>query len=90
LEEVVAAAGQCLRRPGTLVFTLEEMAGSEDRNYRLEPHGRYTHRLDYVRTVLAQVGFEVERSDHQVLRRERGDDVLGLVIVARLKATPLQ
>jgi predicted TPR repeat methyltransferase len=86
LEEVAAAAADCLRGAGTLVFTVEEMTGGEETNYRLEPHGRYTHRRGYVHTVLEQAGFTVAGSDQQVLRRERGADVLGLVIVARLNS----
>ncbi|HEX3398557.1 MAG TPA: tetratricopeptide repeat protein [Steroidobacteraceae bacterium] len=84
LEEGFAAAAQCLKSPGRLVLTLEQMADGAPGNYRLEPHGRYTHRLDYVRDALGSVGFEQIRSEEQVLRRERGADVRGLVIAAAL------
>jgi predicted TPR repeat methyltransferase len=84
LEEAFAAAAQCLKKPRTLIFTLEEMPVDDQRDYRLEPHGRYCHRLGYVHAVLAQSGFECVKSEPQVLRRERGVDVSGLVITARL------
>jgi predicted TPR repeat methyltransferase len=82
LEEAFAAAAQCLKRPGRLVMTLERMGDGASGNYRLEPHGRYTHRLDYVRDTLTNAGFSPIRSDEQVLRRERGADVHGLLVVA--------
>lgn len=83
LEGAFAAAAHCLKRSGCLVMTLEEMGDAPGR-YRLEPHGRYSHRLDYVRGCLESAGFHLIRSDEQVLRRERGADVRGLLIAARL------
>jgi predicted TPR repeat methyltransferase len=82
LQEAFAAAAQCLKRPGRLVMTLERMGDGSSGNYHLEPHGRYTHRLDYVRDTLTNAGFSPIRSDEQVLRRERGADVHGLLVVA--------
>jgi len=82
LEEGFAAAAQCLKTAGILVMTLEEMDAGPGENYRLEPHGRYSHRLDYVRRALESAGFRLARSDERVLRRERGADVLGLVTTA--------
>ncbi|MEO7207614.1 MAG: tetratricopeptide repeat protein [Steroidobacteraceae bacterium] len=82
LEEAFAAAARCVKRPGHLVMTLEQMPDGVSGNYRLEPHGRYTHRLDYVRDTLRNAGFTLLRSDEQVLRRERGADVRGLLIAA--------
>jgi predicted TPR repeat methyltransferase len=82
LEQAFLAAAQCLRRPGTLVFTLEEMPPDDRRDYRLEPHGRYSHRLGYVESALARAGLQCLRHEPQVLRRERGADVSGLVITA--------
>jgi predicted TPR repeat methyltransferase len=83
LEEGFAAAAQCLKVPGILIMTLEEMGAGGDRNYRLEPHGRYSHRPDYVRASLEDAGLRLVCSEEQVLRRERGADVLGLVITAK-------
>lgn len=84
LEEAFAAAAHSLKRPGCLILTLEEFDDAAAGTYRLEPHGRYSHRLDYVRDTLEKAGFRLIRSDEQVLRRERGADVQGLLIAATL------
>ncbi len=82
LQEAFAAAAQCLKRAGHLVMTLEQKADDLPGDYHLEPHGRYTHRLQYVRETLLNAGFGRIHSDEQVLRRERGVDVRGLLVAA--------
>jgi predicted TPR repeat methyltransferase len=84
LEGAFAAAAQCLKRPGHLVMTLEQMGEGASGNYRLEPHGRYTHGLNYVRDTLKTAGFSLISSEAQVLRRERGAEVRGLIIAAAI------
>lgn len=83
LEEPLAAAHRCLRPHGILTFTLErlESDSSADR-YRLEPHGRYNHLETYARSALADSGFGEVTIETQVLRRERGQNVIGHVILA--------
>ena len=82
LAPVVAAAVQALRPGGWLIFTLEEAVGAAPSDtFRLEPHGRYVHRLEYVEHLLASRGLEalVTRAD---LRNEGGLPVAGLVVRA--------
>jgi len=83
LESAFAAAARCLHPAGVLVFTLEEMQEGLAREYRLEPHGRYSHRLEYVSRALAQADLRLVASHSEVLRRERGADVHGLVLTAQ-------
>jgi predicted TPR repeat methyltransferase len=82
LQEAFAAAAQCLKPSGLLVMTLEELPVEVGQDYRLEPHGRYSHRLGYLREVLKSSGFSLLGAETQVLRRERGEDVRGLVLSA--------
>jgi predicted TPR repeat methyltransferase len=85
LEEPLAAAAICLRGEGVLVMTLEALAADESvPSYRLCPHGRYAHRIEYVQSALDQAGFGAVAVAEQVLRRERGEDVRGFVVTARL------
>jgi predicted TPR repeat methyltransferase len=82
LQEAFAAAAHCLKPLGLLVMTLEELPAAAGEDYRLEPHGRYSHRLEYLREVLTSSGFSLLGADTQVLRHERGEDVRGLVLCA--------
>jgi len=84
LEEVLAASANATREGGHLVFTLEHASGDAcEAGYRLDSSGRYQHAQDYVERTLDRAGFAVRRIDSEVLRRERGQPVAGLVITAR-------
>jgi predicted TPR repeat methyltransferase len=83
LEEVLSAAHACLRSPGVLAFTVERLeADSSGDGYRLEPHGRYSHSEGYVRETLSAAGFTVAGLTADSLRRERGEEVRGYVVLA--------
>ena len=79
-----AAAG-ALRPSGILIFTLEHAVGEDNIDYRLELHGRYSHSLAYVKTVLTQSGLTVDAEPAE-LRNEAGSPVAGLVVLARKPA----
>lgn len=81
LEEAAAAARSCLRPEGLLAFTLEQLTEGTE-GFRIQPHGRYAHREQYVRDVLAGAGFQRVHIKSVVLRRERGSDVRGHLVVA--------
>lgn len=79
LEEVVSAAARALRLGGLLVFTLEALADEAGpAGFRLEPHGRYSHRRAYVAQLLAGAGLEARLTDVE-LRMEAGARVAGLL-----------
>jgi predicted TPR repeat methyltransferase len=84
LEEAAAAARSCVREGGVFAFTLERIVDASDAHpYRIQPHGRYVHNVDYVRRTLQQAGFASVNAKDVVLRRERGHDVQGHLVVAR-------
>jgi len=88
LRAVLTAAAGGLRASGYLVFTLEEISdGAGDREYVLEPHGRYSHSEAYVRQVLSEAELEVCRLSRDELRKETGKSVLGMIISARKGGT---
>ena len=83
LEEVLSAAAASLKPDGLLVMTLEKAITDIGQNYRIEPHGRYTHGQEYARAALKEAKFDLMSAEGQILRRERGEDVHGLVLTAR-------
>jgi predicted TPR repeat methyltransferase len=89
LEEPLAAARQCLRPGGILVFTVERLEPALSGGaYRLETHGRYSHSEGYVREAAAGAGFGAIASETQVLRRERGKDVVGHLVLCKASHDP--
>jgi predicted TPR repeat methyltransferase len=88
LEEPACAAHRCLKSGGLLVVTLEALPPDDPADFRLQPHGRYAHRIAYVETVLAAAGFGTVTIRAETLRRERGRDVEGVLITARVRGTP--
>jgi len=84
LDEPLEAARHCLRKGGILVFTVERLDPRvSSATYRLETHGRYSHCEAYVRDAVSRAGFMTITSETQVLRRERGQDVVGLLVACR-------
>ena len=84
LQAVFDTAFHALRREGLLIFTVEEMAeGQPEGEYRINPHGRYSHTRGYVESALAQARFTSFAMEGAVLRMEGGNAVAGLVVTAR-------
>jgi predicted TPR repeat methyltransferase len=84
IDEVVGGAAKALRKGGRFIVTLEYLiAETEERQFRLLQHGRYSHDEDYVRSTIAAAGFALETLEKANIRSERGVPVAGLVIAAR-------
>lgn len=82
LDEVVQAAAEALRPGGRLIFTLEELIEpAVNAGYSISPHGRYSHKRDYVERTVANANLQPEIRQAE-LRMEAGDPVQGLVVRA--------
>ena len=73
---------------GIFAFTVEEAGGlgggeggKSGSGWRITPTGRYIHSQQYLRDVAAASGFSVRRMESSVLRRQKGVDVKGLLVV---------
>ena len=89
LESVSSAACGVLRRDGLFAFTVEALADDSSSDYKLHPHGRYSHRHDYVARVLRETGFERTEIEPVDLRNENGKPVAGWLVTARRAREPL-
>ena len=81
LDGALAAAKRSLRRGGWLVFTVEALAGEDDRAHVLQTNGRYAHSAAHVRDAAAAAGLAPHSLDAVVLRQEAGCDVVGWLAV---------
>jgi predicted TPR repeat methyltransferase len=82
LDEVFEAAVSALGAGGLFIFTVESLPEDGAERFRLQTHGRYAHAENYVRQCLGRFAV-VQSLDRIILRRERGADVSGLLVVAR-------
>jgi len=83
LEKALAAARRVLSPGGLLAFTLEKADDPGHKGpYHLQPHGRYCHAPDYVRSVLHATGLIIQRLDDITPRKEAGKPVKGLLVLA--------
>jgi predicted TPR repeat methyltransferase len=97
LTEVLSAAYRALRSEGLLIFTVEASTdesaeksigeatstSSDDKGYRINPHGRYSHSSGYLTHALSTAGFDILGMEPAVLRTEGGSPVSGMVVTAR-------
>ena len=86
LEAFAAAARNSLAPGGWLVFTVEGHGDADGEagsaGFRLQRHGRYSHREDYVTQTLRAAGFEPPVMASVVLRQEAGVPVKGWLVRA--------
>lgn len=86
LSEVIGAAARALRPRGRLVFTVERADSPDAEPYALPFHGRYVHTPAYVEETLAGSRLSLEEMRPEVLRMERAEPVMGLLLVAQAPA----
>lgn len=89
LGPLLGAAAGSLRPSGRLIFTVE-LAGEAEapEGFCIQPHGRYAHSADYVTACLTQSGLNSVALEQVVLRKEAGQPVVGLVVVANHTPQP--
>ena len=83
LTDAFKAAASAMKPDGRFIFTLEETDANVEvgnSGYRIIPQGRYTHTETYVRQIARQAGLTVSSVVREVLRKEMGRPVDGLVI----------
>jgi len=88
LEAVFTAGRNAIRNDGHLFFTVEALVatdalGESELDYRINPHGRYSHSESYLRRTLSKAGFLVTGIETTPFRNEGGSSVLGYVVSCR-------
>lgn len=82
LNPVFAAAHSALRKGGLLAFTIEHET-ERDGEFRLNPHGRYSHGQNYLAAALQANGLDILEMIPGIVRIEFGKPVYGLAVAAR-------
>jgi predicted TPR repeat methyltransferase len=89
LDEVFKTARGSLVPGGMIAFAIESRTLDDGGPaFRLEPHGRYTHRCDYITEALITSGYTLGSKESIVIRRELNADVRGLAVAAHNTPPP--
>lgn len=83
LAPVFSSVARRSRPGGHFAFTIETHDGSQA--FRLQPSLRYAHSPAGTRDLLEHAGFALLRERTIVVRRDRGEDVKGLAVIAALQ-----
>lgn len=83
LDQACRSAHHTLRPGGLFIYTVEALPADSTEEHVLNVHGRYAHSEPYLRRTLVETGFEIVEIRREVLRMERLQEVIGLLIVAR-------
>ena len=81
LDPVIRSASLYLVHGGIIAFSVEKQEGNSA-GYRIFPSGRYAHSRAYIENCLKYHGFETVEQTESVIRKQSGDEVKGLLIVA--------
>jgi predicted TPR repeat methyltransferase len=82
LETIIRSASSYLVSGGIIAFSVERL---DDNNmkYRLFPSGRYAHSRTYIQDCLERHGLQLIEASKSDIRKQSGNQVKGLLIVAK-------
>jgi len=82
LDPVIRSASSYLNYGGIIAFSVERL-DDNSREHRLFPCGRYAHSRAYIQNVLSRHALHLIEETKADIRKESGDQVKGLLIVAK-------
>lgn len=83
LSRVIPAIAARLAPGGLAAFSVEKGVGAD---YSVQPSLRFAHSADYVARLIKAAGLDLVSMAEASLRKDRGEDVAGLLVVARKPA----
>ena len=82
LESIFRQFAEHLPPGGWLIFT-SEICADNSKLYQLNPSGRYSHSVAYLRKTMEASGFHCAVLDHEALRSELQQPVAGVIVLAQ-------
>jgi predicted TPR repeat methyltransferase len=80
LEGVVKTVAGLLAEDGLFAFSAEKLDAAD--GFALQPSRRYAHAEAYVRRMLKDAGLKVVSLEERVIRQDRNEPVMGLIVSA--------
>lgn len=84
LAKVFSALSARLQPSGLVAFSVEKGGGAD---WSVQPSLRFAHSADYVAKVVRAAGLDLVSVEEAALRKDRGADVAGLLVIARKPRT---
>jgi predicted TPR repeat methyltransferase len=84
LDTIIRSASSCLVCGGIIAFSVERLQDNS-KEYQLFPSGRYAHSRTYIQNCLRRHGLQLIAEVRSDIRKESGNQVKGLLIVAKRK-----
>jgi len=81
LRRTVAAIARRLSGGGLFAFSVEKTSGAD---WTLQSSLRFAHSADYLLRMLKAAGLDLVSMEETTLRKDRGADVAGLIVIARM------
>ena len=81
LQKIISGCYKCLKKNGRIIFTVSAN-NIDDSNYYLHPSGRFLHHKNYIKKLISEQGFLLEKLEENILRNEGENKVLGYVVCA--------
>ncbi len=89
LAPVIRSISSAVADKGIIAFSVENLTDTDSsNNYCLFPTGRYAHSHHYIINCLKQYGFEVLVVTESDIRKQSGNQVKGLLFVAKKTIVP--
>ena len=82
LDTIIRSASSNLFCGGIIAFSVERLEDN-DMGYRLFPNGRYAHSRTYIQDCLMRHGLQLIKETKSDIRKQSGNPVKGLLIVAK-------
>jgi predicted TPR repeat methyltransferase len=82
LDSIIRSASSNLVRGGMIAFSVEKLE-DDSMGYQLFPSGRYAHSRPYINNCLKHHGLKPVEETDSVIRKQSGNEVKGLLIVAQ-------
>ena len=85
LEPLFFGAAENMVHGGIFIFSSETLPASDGRSYIVGPHQRFLHSEAYIRTRLAETGFDLIEITEINVRMQDGQPSPGHLVIARLR-----
>jgi len=82
LDRIIESISLHLTSGGIVAFSVEKL-DAQNEEYRLYPSGRYAHSKDYIKKCLTQHSLSLVEEAESDIRKQSGNQVKGLLIVAK-------